>query len=75
MSDRIEYARGYLAKVPFPEMEIGAGGTIWTKAGVKVATLNLRDLTLPEAFAFASAFVAAGEAIAALEAHEKETTP
>ncbi len=62
-------AMGYLEKVPFPEMELGQDGTIWTTGNkdnppMKVATMNLKDLTLPEAFAFASAFIAAGEAIA-----------
>ena len=64
MSGRIKEAREYLARVPLPEMELGSDGTIWTKEGMKVATMNLRDLTLPQAFAFASAFIAAGDALA-----------
>lgn len=66
MTDKIKDAQAYLQRVPFPEMELGSDGTIWTKEGMKVATLNLRDLTLPQAFAIASAFIAAGEALAAL---------
>jgi uncharacterized protein (DUF1501 family) len=59
-------------------MTLGAGGTIWAEdsTGNKalVATLNLKDLTVPEAFAYAEAFVQGVESygaaarIAALEA-------
>ena len=79
MTDKIKDALAYLERVPFPEMELGADGTIWTEGGLKVATMNLRDLTLPQAFAFASAFIAAGEALAEHEAatdttwHERRT--
>ena len=68
MSDRVKAAIECLSKVPFPEMELGPGGTIWTKPtsnkpSMKVATLNLRAMTLPEAWAWGSAFIAAGEAL------------
>lgn len=68
MSDKIRGAAECLARVPFPEMELGPNGTIWTKPAdgrkpVRVATLNLRGLTLPEAWAFGTAFIASGEAI------------
>ena len=68
MDDKIADAKAYLTKVPFPEMHLGPDGTIWAKPNqdrqaVLVATMNLRDLTLTEAFAFASAFIASGEAL------------
>lgn len=70
MDSKIDEALAYLRKVPFPEMELGAGGTIWTKASpdrpaVKVATLNLRmdGPTVLEAVAYGTAFIAAGEAL------------
>ncbi len=68
MSDRIKDACGYLSRVPFPEMQLGPDGTIWTlptqdAKAMKVATLNLKEMTLLQAFAVASAFIAAGEAL------------
>lgn len=62
LQDAIDYTR----RVPFPQMELGAAGAI-VADGKLVATINLKDWTLTEAFAFASAFIAAGEALAALE--------
>jgi hypothetical protein len=42
-------------------MSLGAGGTIWAEkidgTKVLVATLNLDDLTVPEAFGYAEAFI------------------
>jgi hypothetical protein len=61
--DKVVEAKRLLSDVPFPEMMLGANGTIVAHDGRLVCTMNLRDLTMPEAFAFAKAFVAAGEAI------------
>lgn len=63
MSDKVRIAQEALARVPFPQMHLGSDGTIWTDDGMKVATMNLRDLTLSQAYVFALAFVASGEAL------------
>lgn len=59
----IQKAQDYLERVPFPEMALGADGRIVAADGRVVCTMNLRDLTLTEAFAFANAFIAAGAAL------------
>ena len=66
MGDAVQEAMEYFARVPFPEMALGADGKIVAADGRLICTMNLRDLTLTEAFAFAKAFVAAGEALATI---------
>ncbi len=63
MIAKILEAQHLLARVPFPDMELGANGQIIAADGRVVCTMNLKHLTLPEAFAFAKAFIAAGEAL------------
>ena len=63
---KLQNAIDYASRVPLPQMEMGAAGTIMANGKV-VATMNLQDLTLTEAFAFASAFIAAGEALDLIE--------
>ena len=73
MGKKTEDASDYMRRVAFPAMELGAAGAIVDTDGRLIATMNLKDLTLTEAFAFASAFIAAGEAldlIARLEARK-----
>lgn len=63
MSAKVLEAQHLLARVPFPEMELGADGRIVALDGLVICTMNLKGLTLTEAFAFAKAFIAAGEAL------------
>ena len=63
---KLQTALDYMRSVPFPQMELGAAGAIVADGRI-IATMNLKDLTLTEAFTFASAFIAAGDALAVIE--------
>jgi len=63
MTSKVEEARRLLVKVPFPDMTLAANGEIVAQDGRVVCTMNLVDLSLTEAFTFATAFIAAAEAI------------
>ncbi len=63
VSGKVSEAQDLLARIPFPPMELGADGRIVALDGRIICTMNLKGLTLPEAFAFAKAFIAAGEAL------------
>ncbi len=60
MTPEVEDAARRSVLVAFPKMSLGPGGKIVADDGRVVCTMNLKDWTLPEAFAFASAFIAAG---------------